>query len=146
MTIFNQQIIWQHLLPHSKVKVVSCGQIAFFSNSTIGLFLQVLLQLGNKWTPIYIYSTKKVVLASFWKISIVFQILYKNSEIFIKTPQVQVATNHTNKTPKTKVRGVLKTFWIDLLVPSKLIIHKCTLYCEKIGQSWVKFNFFSFSE
>ena len=86
----------------------------------------------------------KIFLAYFQKISIIFQILVKNSEIFLKTPQVQEAAIHTLKKQWIKVGGVLKTFWIDLIIPINFIICNFYLYIDKFGQSWVKFHFFRF--
>jgi hypothetical protein len=52
----------------------------------------------------------KIFSAYFQKNSIIFQILVKNSEIFLKTPQVQEAAIQTSKQQWIKVGGVLKTF------------------------------------
>ena len=86
----------------------------------------------------------KIFLAYFQKISIIFQILVKNSEISLKIPQVQEAAIHTYENQWIKVGGVLKTFWIDLMIPINFIICNFYLYLDKFGQSWVKFHFFWF--
>ena len=36
-------------------------------------------------------------------------------------PYVRALTNHSAEGQKIKVRGVLKTFWLDLLSPVKFI-------------------------
>ena len=82
------------------------------------------------------------MLAYFQKISIIFQILVENSDISLKTPQVQEAAIYTYENQWIKVGGVLKTFWIDLMIPINFIICNFYLYLDKFGQSWVKFQFF----
>jgi hypothetical protein len=52
----------------------------------------------------------KILLAYFQKISIIFQILVENSDISLKTPQVQEAAIYTYENQWIKVGGVLKTF------------------------------------
>ena len=42
-------------------------------------------------------------------------------ENFPKMPRVQAVTNHTEESPKIKVRGVLETFSLDILSPIKFI-------------------------
>ena len=42
------------------------------------------------------------------------------------------------------VGGVLKTSWIDLIIPINFIICNFYLYIDKFGQSWIKFHFFWF--
>ena len=86
----------------------------------------------------------KILLAYFQKISIIFQILVENSDISLKTPQVQEAAIYTYENQWIKVGGVLKTFWIDLMIPINFIICNFYLYLDKFGQSWVKFHFFWF--
>ena len=62
----------------------------------------------------------------------------KKSEIYLKTPQVPVAAIHTYESQWIKFGGVLKTFWVDLMIPIKLKICNFYLYLDKFGQSWLK--------
>ena len=67
-------------MPYSMVRVASFGQILFFSTLERGAFLHTFLQLYTKYTLLIGSFTKKnIFLAYFQKISIIFQIMAKNS-------------------------------------------------------------------
>jgi hypothetical protein len=72
---------------------------------------------------------KKIIfLLIFGYFFIIFHSLRGKLEIFLKTPQVRVAVNHTSGRQLIKVGGVLESFKIDLFTPINLKI--CNLYLQ----------------
>ena len=86
--------------PHSRVQEVTCCKIAFFSNSTNGFISSSLASIGCQMDPnLNLFYTKKEF-GTFKKNKNCFSNSANISDIYLKTPLVQVATNHANENQK----------------------------------------------